>query len=119
MKARLDAFTEVRKTITDMINKLIKEKEDDVKHKDYCIDEFNTNDVDTENKDREKELEIAAIEDLKQTIENLSNAIEILKAEIEELDVNQRRASQNRDKANKEAQATVADQKATQKLLTA
>jgi len=119
MKARLDAFTEVRKTITDMINKLIKEKEDDVKHKDYCIDEFNTNDVDTENKDREKELEIAAIEDLKQTIENLSNAIEILKAEIEELDVNQRRASQNRDNANKEAQATVADQKATQKLLTA
>merc|ERR1719327_766023 len=119
MKARLDAFTEVRKTITDMINKLIKEKEDDVKHKDYCIDEFNTNDVDTANKDREKELEIAAIEDLKQTIENLSNAIEILKAEIEELDVNQRRASQNRDKANKEAQATVADQKATQKLLTA
>jgi cell division septum initiation protein DivIVA len=119
VRARLDAFSEVKKTITDMINKLLKEKDDDVKHKDYCIDEFNTNEVDTANKDREKELVIAAIQDLQQTIENLSNAIETLKAEVQELEINQKRASANRDKANKEFQAVVADQQATQKLLTA
>jgi len=102
-----------------MINKLLKEKDDDVKHKDYCIDEFNTNEVDTANKDREKELVIAAIQDLQQTIENLSNAIETLKSEVKELEINQKRASANREKANKEFQTTVADQQATQKLLTA
>ena len=119
VRARLDAFEEVKKTITDMINKLLKEKDDDVKHKDYCIDEFNTNEVDTANKDREKELVIAAIQDLQQTIENLSNAIETLKSEVKELEINQKRASANREKANKEFQTTVADQQATQKLLTA
>jgi len=119
VRARLDAFSEVKKTITDMINKLLKEKDDDVKHKDYCIDEFNTNEVDTANKDREKELVIAAIQDLQQTIENLSNAIETLKSEVKELEINQKRASANREKANKEFQTTVADQQATQKLLTA
>merc|ERR1719301_226675 len=119
VRARLDSFAEVKKTITDMINKLLKEKDDDVKHKDYCIDEFNTNEVDTANKDREKEQVIALIQDLQQTIENLSNAIETLKAEVQELEVNQKRASANREKANKEFQAVVADQQATQKLLTA
>merc|ERR550514_2532912 len=119
VRARLDAFAEVKKTITDMINKLLKEKDDDVKHKDYCIDEFNTNEVDTANKDREKEQVIALIQDLQQTIENLDKAIETLKAEVQELEINQKRASANRDKSNKEFQATVADQQATQKLLTA
>jgi len=108
----------VKKTITDMINKLLKEKDDDVKHKDYCIDEFNTNEVDTANKGREKEMVIAAIADLQQTIENLDKAIQTLKAEVEELQLNQKSASINRDKANKEFQATVSDQQATQKLLT-
>merc|ERR1719326_2900881 len=119
VQTRLNAFTEVKKTITDMINKLLKEKDDDVKHKDYCIDEFNTNEVDTANKDREKEQVVALIGELQQAIENLSNAIETLKAEVNELEVNQKRASNNRDKANKEFQSTVADQQATQKLLTA
>merc|ERR1719217_11297 len=97
IQARLNAFTEVKKTITDMINKLLKEKDDDVKHKDYCIDEFNTNEVDTANKNREKELTLAAIEDLHATVDNLDKAIETLKAEVQELEINQKRASANRE----------------------
>ena len=34
-KARLDAFTEVKKSIQDMIDALIKEKSDEIKHKDH------------------------------------------------------------------------------------
>merc|ERR1719316_2638462 len=33
-QARLDAFTKVKKSIQDMVDKLIKEKEDEIKHKD-------------------------------------------------------------------------------------
>merc|ERR1712187_937405 len=40
-KVRLDAFTRVKKAIDDMIAQLLKEKEDEIKHKDFCVDEFN------------------------------------------------------------------------------
>jgi len=118
-QVRLDAFEEVKKTIQDMIDKLLKEKDDDVKHKDYCIDSFNTNERDSANKYRERDQAVASIEDMSATITDLSNAIETLKAEVMELNVNLKRASDNREKANKEFMAVVADQKATQKLLTA
>merc|ERR1711957_800270 len=45
--------------------------------------------------------------------------IDKLKAEIAEMQVQLKRAGEDREKENKEFQATVADQRATQKLLTA
>merc|ERR1719163_2209887 len=102
-----------------MIDKLLKEKSDDIKHKDYCIDEFNNNEVDTANKYRVRDEVVATIADLSETIEGLDTAIETLKAEINEMQVQMKRASEQREKANQEFQATVADQRATQKLITA
>merc|ERR1740133_213698 len=43
VRVRLDAFVRVKKAIDDMIAQLLKEKEDEIKHKDFCVDEFNTN----------------------------------------------------------------------------
>merc|ERR1719390_308741 len=40
---RLDAFTKVKKAIDDMVAELMKQKEDEIKHRDWCIDEMNTN----------------------------------------------------------------------------
>merc|ERR1719352_2062525 len=37
---RLDAFTKVKAAIDEMINALLKEKEDEIKHKDFCTDEI-------------------------------------------------------------------------------
>merc|ERR1719188_1911205 len=54
-KVRLDAFTRVKKAIDDMIAQLLREKEDEIKHKDFCVDEFNTNQLQTEKKEREKQ----------------------------------------------------------------
>merc|ERR1711904_605026 len=54
VRVRLDAFTRVKKAIDDMVAALLKEKEDEIKHKDFCTDEFNTNELQTERKDREK-----------------------------------------------------------------
>merc|ERR1711956_209216 len=53
-RVRLDAFTRVKKAIDDMVAQLLKEKEDEIKHKDFCVDEFNTNQLQTEKKEREK-----------------------------------------------------------------
>merc|ERR1719207_429526 len=53
-QARLDAFTKVKKSIQDMVDKLIKEKEDEIKHKDFCVEELNNNERDPEMKERDK-----------------------------------------------------------------
>merc|ERR1719504_267894 len=85
VQVRLDAFTRVKKAIDDMIAQLLKEKADEIKHKDFCVDEFNQNLVATERKDREKSDLMAKIEDLKMTIETLTKEIAALKEEIAEM----------------------------------
>merc|ERR1712156_1162324 len=86
---------------------------------DFCTDEFNTNQLQTEKKEREKKDLIAKIEDLEMTIETLTEEIEKLKGEIAEMQVQMKRAGEDREKENKEFQTTVADQRETQKLLKA
>jgi septal ring factor EnvC (AmiA/AmiB activator) len=119
VRVRLDAFTRVKKAIDDMIAQLLVEKADEIKHKDFCVDEFNKNQLETEKKEREKQDLIAKIEDLEMNIESLTKAIETLKAEIAEMQVQLKRAGEDREKENKEFQTTVADQRASAKLLQA
>jgi chromosome segregation ATPase len=119
LKVRLDAFVEVKKAIDDMVTQLLAEKKDEIKHKDFCVEEFNTNQLQTERKDREREDLIALIEDLNLTIKTLSADIDTLKSEIAEMQLEMKRAGEDREKENKEFQQVVADQRASQKLLTA
>merc|ERR1712100_999987 len=109
----------VKKAIDDMVAQLLKEKEDEIKHKDFCVEEFNTNELQTEKKERAKQDLTAKIEDLELTIKQLTEAIDTLKSEVAEMQVQLKRAGEDREKENKEFQTTVADQRATQKLLTA
>eukprot|EP00415_Alexandrium_ostenfeldii_P001299 UN1299 len=118
-QVRLDAFTRVKKAIDDMIAQLLKEKADEIKHKDFCVDEFNQNQLQTEKKERAKQDLIAKIEDLELTIKTLAEEIDNLKKQIAEMQVQMKRAGEDREKENKEFQTTVADQRETQKLLQA
>jgi chaperonin cofactor prefoldin len=111
------AFDKVKEDVNLLIDKLKKEQNDEMKKRDYCIDALNTNMRDMGMKERDKEDLIALIDDLKTTIDTLEKEIEVLKAEIAELQVQLKRASQNREKENAEFKTTVADQRATQKLL--
>merc|ERR1719272_1003029 len=43
LQARLDSFTKVKKAIDAMVVQLAKEKADQIKQRDFCIDEFNKN----------------------------------------------------------------------------
>merc|ERR1740117_1526038 len=119
IKVQLDAFVRVKKAIDDMVTQLLAEKNDEIKHKDFCVEEFNTNQVQTEAKEREKQDLLALIEDLNLTIKTLSAEIDTLKSEIAELTTELKRAGEDREKQNKEFQQVVADQRASQKLLTA
>jgi len=116
-QVKLDAFTKVKKAIDDMITQLGKEKEDEIKHKDFCTDEFNKNQLETEKKERERQDLEARIEDLELTIKTLTEEIDALKAKIAEMQVQMKRAGEDREKENKEFQQTVADQRASVVLL--
>jgi hypothetical protein len=119
VRAKLDAFTEVKKSIQDMVDALIKEKADEIKHKDFCIEELNANERDTEMKERDRADLEAKIDDLTLTVESLTKETEALKATIADLAMQMKRAGEDREKQNKEFQTVVADQRATQKLLEA
>merc|ERR1719183_105964 len=102
-----------------MVVELAKQSADEIKHKDFCVDEFNKNEQQTESKVRAKSDVKAKIEDLRQTRKELSEAIDKLKSEIAENQKQLKRAGVARQNENKEFQMTIADQRATQKLLTA
>mmetsp|Transcript_7276 Transcript_7276/g.15902 ORF Transcript_7276/g.15902 Transcript_7276/m.15902 type:complete len:684 (-) Transcript_7276:68-2119(-) len=118
-RVRLDAFSKVKAAIDAMVTQLLKEKKDEIDHKDWCVEEFNTNQLQTEKKERAKEDILSKIEDLEMTMKELTKAIEVTKSEIEEMQVQLKRAGEDREKENKEFQATVADQRETAKLLKA
>jgi DNA repair exonuclease SbcCD ATPase subunit len=117
VRVKLDAFTKVKKAIDDMIAMLLQEKADEIKHKDFCTDELNTNQLQTEKKTREKlDLE-AHIEDLQNKIKKLTDEILTLEAEVADLQLELKRVSEDREKASSEFQTTVMEQRAAQALL--
>jgi len=117
VRVRLDAFERVKKAIDDMIAALLQEKETEIKHKDFCVDELNQNQLQTEKQERDKSDTETKIAQLEATIKRLSEEIEALKAEIAEMQLQLKRAGEDREAANKDFQLTVADQRETQKLL--
>merc|ERR1711865_926213 len=74
MRVKLDAFTRVKKAIDDMVAQLTKEKEDEIKHKDFCVDEFNTNEL----QKQKKEFQMT-VADQRATQKLLAAALNILK----------------------------------------
>lgn len=114
---RLDAFTKVKKAIDDMVTALLKEKADEIKHKDFCISGLHENESATNTEERNKSDLIAKIDELDARIKSLAAAIKDLKDQIAEAQVQLKRAGEDREKQNLEFQKTVEDQRATMKLL--
>merc|ERR1719201_2492022 len=82
-----------------MIQALLKEKADEIKHKDFCTEGLNTNERETKLKTLTKELAT-------------------LETEIKEMQTQLKRAGEDRETENSDFQKTVADQRATKELLT-
>merc|ERR1719375_2786932 len=113
----LDAFTKVKKAIDDMIKTLKKQQEDEVKKKDWCVEEIHTTEMTTLKKeDLRKDIE-AKIEELKLHIKALLKDIEEAKGAISDLESSLQRANIDRQKANLDFQKTVADQRASIEVL--
>merc|ERR550514_1909248 len=95
--AQLDAFTKVKEAIDEMVTALTKEKADEIKHRDFCIEELAQNDKQTAiSTDEKNDLE-ANIANLEAEIDTLTQDLAALAAEIKESQVQVKRASEDRE----------------------
>jgi len=117
-KVRMDVFAKVQAAIDGMVEELLKEKADEIKLKDFCVEGLNENQKAQELKARDIDDLTAEIAQLTSSIDELAQSISGLQAEVAEMQLQLKRAGEDRELENKDFQATVADQRETQKLLT-
>jgi len=117
VSVRLDPFPKVKKAIDDMVAQLLKEKEDDIKEKKFCTDEFHANTKSDEEKAHAKKRLDNKIAALDQKIMEQQAAIDTLDSEVKELNAGRTKASLDRKAENAEYKLTVADQKTSAGLL--
>merc|ERR1719377_15571 len=116
--AQLDAFTEVKALIDKMIVELGTQQKDEVEHRDWCIENLNTNKRETAAAyDKRDNLE-AKIADLKKTIEQLTKDIAASKAAVAEMMNQMKRGSETREAENADFQTTVSDHRVMSMILT-
>merc|ERR1719327_728185 len=117
VSAKLDAFTKVKAAIDEMLVELKQQQKDEFEHKEWCNKELRKNAVDRKKKTYKAEDLTKANNVLADTIETLDQEIESLKAAVAESKKVIKRASEDREAANKEFQQTVADQNASVQIL--
>lgn len=115
--AKLDAFTKVKKAISDMVKELEVQQKDEVDHRDFCNTEFNKNQLETEAESDNHDNLTAKIGDLSATIDTLKSEIDTLSKEIEEMTVQAKRAGDDRGRENADFQVELNDQRVTQAIL--
>jgi len=118
VSARLDAFTKVKELIDKMLVELAKQQKDEVEHRDWCIDNLNTNKRETEAAYDKRDGLQQKIADLNKLIEKLSKDIEASNAAIKEMMHQMKRASEVREGENADFQTTVNDHRVMSMILT-
>merc|ERR1719240_1136743 len=119
VRVRLDQFKKVSEDIDGMVKDLKAEKAADVKQKDFCVEALHKNSVALEMKARDIEQLDGKIAELTAQIETLAKEIEALQKEVAEMQIQLKHAGEDRELENNDFQKVIADQRATQQILTA
>lgn len=117
VSAQLDAFTKVKKAMDEMTATIKEQMAADLKHRDFCVSEFNQNDKNTVKKTHEHEDLVAKIDDLASQISALEEEIANAKKAVANTQVEIKKAGEDREAENKLFQTEVAEQRATQVVL--
>merc|ERR1719321_81026 len=117
-KVKLLDFTEIKAAIDEMIAELKTTQKTEADKYEFCTSEIKANEKETAAKHELKADLEQKIEDLSSSISTLTDEIAALKAQVAQTNVEMKAASENREAENKDFQTTVADQKATQAILT-
>merc|ERR1719421_721191 len=89
---KLNPFKQVKAILDKMITDLEHEKQDEIDHRDWCIEEFSNVEKATELKSKDKDALDAKVADLTEEISQLTKAIDALNAEIAEKQVQVKKA---------------------------
>jgi chromosome segregation ATPase len=116
--AQLDSFTKVKEMIDKMIKELATQQQDEIAHRDLCIDDLNSNEKSTAAADDKKVNLQTQIADLEKLIEKLTKDIDEAKARIKEAQVQMKRASETREAENADFQETVNNHRVMSMILT-
>jgi chromosome segregation ATPase len=116
-KVSLDAFTKVLAAIDEMVGDLKTQQKEEVVHQRFCTKELRENEAGQAAKKAKIEDLTVEMDDNTGTVETVTKEIEVLQAQVAEMKVQVKRASEDREAANKEFQQTIADQRATQEVL--
>merc|ERR1719320_208034 len=100
MQVKLDDFTAVKKDIDVMVDDLLKQKDQEIKHKDMCLEELSTKERETAQAEREKEDTTAHLAELEQASKTLAEEIAALEKEISEMQTAMQRAGEDRELHN-------------------
>merc|ERR1719387_3492857 len=112
-----NAFANVEHSVEDMVKKLTADKEEEMALKDYCIDSLQKNEAEIDAKKRVEDTLQEKIANHVSAIKKALSEVEVLKNEIHESRVALKHVTEDREKAGKDFQTTVADQRATANLL--
>jgi hypothetical protein len=117
IKARSDVFAKIKEAIDAMLKELKQQQADEVKHKDFCIQELNQNEMQTGDTEDEKKATETHLEKLTLLVETVDEEIAASKAAIDSSLVSLKGAAEDRMKENTDFKMTIQDQRATQKIL--
>jgi len=117
LQSRIDSFTKVKAAIEEMITALQKEQEDEIKHKEMCVDDLNQNKLNIEEKEGVKSRAEDKVNALKKKVSDCEAQIDSLNGEIAEMQKQVQLASQSRQKENVKFQTEADDQRQTQVVL--
>jgi len=119
IKVRIAGFAKAKAQVQTLIDTLKKQTADEVQKKDTCTAELNSNAASTEATTRDRDEAEEKMATLQATVEKLAKEIAELKTQASDSQTALKRASEDREIENKDFQLTIADQRATQKVLTA
>jgi hypothetical protein len=118
-QARSDPFPKVIAAIDKLVQKLDVQQADEVKERDFCIDELHQNEVQNARKTAESEGLGAKIADLDATSKALADQLKTIHTEIHDMQVELQRATNARKEENIEYQRVVGDQRTARQALEA
>jgi len=118
VSAKLDGFVKVKAAIDEMITQLSQDQLDETTHNDWCQDALHENKMNHKDKTFQQEDETKLVNVLADQIETFDGELKALQDTVAENKVQVKRASEDREAANKEFQSVVADLRGTVVVLT-
>merc|ERR1719178_31216 len=114
-----DPFAKIKGLISDMIEKLLNEANEEASHKAFCDEELSKSKSSQATKSQKLDKYVARIDTAQATIAELNDAIKGLEAEIAEIDAAQAEATQIRTQENEDYLKASSDFKASAEAVAA